>query len=62
MEAEHPRWGLIQSVVAKKHLTAGMEVLTHYGYTTEDKESFSWYWEAKEAINEERDNEKINVK
>ena len=62
MEAEHPRWGLIQSVVAQKDLKAGMEVFTHYGYT-EDKQTFpgdfSWYWKAKKAIDEERDKLKI---
>ena len=65
MEAEHPRWGLIQSVVAQQDLKAGMEVFTHYGYT-EDKQTFPgdfpWYWEAKKVLDEERDKLKIKVK
>ena len=56
MEAEHPRWGLIQSVVSQVELKAGAEVFTHYGYT-EDKRKFPgdfpWYWEAKEALDKE---------
>ena len=56
MEAEHPRWGLIQSVVSQVALKAGSEVFTHYGYP-EDKRKFPgdfpWYWEAKEALDKE---------
>ena len=66
MEAEHPRWGLIQSVVSQVALKAGSEVFTHYGYT-EDKRKFPgdfpWYWEAKEALDKEDElKEKENIK
>ena len=56
VEAEHPRWGLIQSVVSQQDLKAGSEVLTHYGYTEEDRKfpaDFPWYFEAKEALEKE---------
>ena len=56
MEAEHPRWGLIQSVVSQVELKAGSEVFTHYGYSEEKRKfpsDFPWYWEAKEALDQE---------
>ena len=57
-EAEHPRWGLIQSVVSQVDLRAGTEIFTHYGYT-EEKSNFPgdypWYWEVKKIFDEEEE-------
>ena len=56
MEAEHPRWGLILSVVSKVELKAGTEVFTHYGYAEDRRKfpaDFPWYWKAKEALDKE---------
>ncbi len=46
---EHPRWGFILSVMARRDIKKGEEIFTNYGYKT--KEDFPldypWYWEAK---------------
>ena len=53
-EAEHPRWGLIYSVVVQKDLKSGMEVFAYYGYTREDfPADHPWYWIAKDSEDHE---------
>ena len=57
MEVEHPRWGLIQGVVAHTDLKAGQEAFTYYGYTENSRKfpsDYPWYWEAKNKIKEEK--------
>lgn len=56
MEVEHPRWGLIQGVVAQVDLKAGSEIFTFYGYTENTRKfpfDYPWYWNAKRAIEKE---------
>ena len=48
LEIEHPRWGLIQSIVTTKEVKAGEELFLYYGY----KENlfpldFPWYFQQK---------------
>ena len=52
---EHPRWGLISSVVASKDIKAGEELYTNYGYrkAAEFPADFPWYWELKRNIEKE---------
>ena len=52
-ETEHPRWGLIQSVVSKQELTAETELFTYYGYKEDERkfpEDFPWYFEIKDGL------------
>ena len=46
---EHPRWGLIQSLIATRQIKAGEELYTNYGYSYTDEVPFDvpWYWELK---------------
>ena len=50
-ETEHPRWGIIQAVLAKRNIKIGEEILVHYGYS---KLPFPfdhpWYWDAYEEL------------
>ena len=60
-EAEHPRWGLIQSVVSEVDLQAGTEIFTHYGYSEEKSKfpsDYPWYWKAKKDLDEEEEKTK----
>ena len=52
---EHPRWGLISSVVTSKHIKSGEELYTNYGYKKffEFPADFPWYWEVKRNIEKE---------
>ena len=53
IETEHPRWGLIQSVVPTKALSAHTELFTYYGYGDEGglfPEDFPWYFELKKNL------------
>ena len=52
---DHPRWGIIQSVVATRNLKAGEELYGYYGYKTRDfPNDFPWYWELKMKVNKEQ--------
>ena len=45
---DHPRWGLIQSVVSTRYITAGEELYGYYGYKAGMfPDDFPWYWEQK---------------
>ena len=49
--AEHPRWGLIQSVSTKIDLKVGQELFTYYGYKKKSfPDDFPWYWEMKSKL------------
>ena len=51
---DHPRWGLIQSVVASRDIKAGEELFGHYGYERGKFPSdFPWYFELKNQIDKE---------
>ena len=53
IEVEHPRWGLIQSVMPQSDLTSGQELFTFYGYEKFPfPKDYPWYWEAKNSIGE----------
>jgi hypothetical protein len=52
---DHPRWGMIQSVVTRRDIKAGEELFGHYGYK---KAPFPtdhlWYHELEMKIAKER--------
>ena len=51
---DHPRWGLIQSLIATRNIKAGEELYAHYGYSTRNFPSdFPWYWELKMKVDKE---------
>ena len=51
---EHPRWGLIGAVNAKRDIKAGEELFTKYKYDRRPVPcDFPWYWEAKLALDKE---------
>ena len=53
---EHPRWGAIMGVVSTKHIKAGEELLTYYGYKPRKMpEDFPWYLELKRKVEEEEE-------
>ena len=53
---EHPRWGAIMGVVSTKHIKAGEELFTYYGYKPRKMpEDFPWYWELKRKEEEEEE-------
>lgn len=58
---DHPRWGIIQSVVTNRDLKAGEELFGHYGYK---KVAFPldrpWYHELERKIQKERRMESKN--
>ena len=52
---DHPRWGLIQSVVASRDIKAGEELFGYYGYPRGKFPSdFPWYFELKTQIEKEQ--------
>ena len=55
MEAEHPRWGLITSVVPVRDIKAGEELFTHYQYKDGKQfpEDHPWYFETELIIKRE---------
>ena len=58
-ECEHPRWGLISSIIPELNLKLGDELLAYYGYDNKDRiqqefpDDFPWYWEKKRQIEKE---------
>ena len=51
---EHPRWGAIMGVVTTRHVKAGEELFTYYGYRPASMPSdFPWYWELKKRVEQE---------
>ena len=51
---DHPRWGLIQSVLASRDIKAGEELFGYYGYERGMFPSdFPWYFELKNQIDKE---------
>ena len=52
---DHPRWGIIQSVVTNRDIKAGEELFGHYGYK---KAPFPldhpWYHDLQRKIQKER--------
>ena len=52
---DHPRWGLIQGVVATRNLKAGEELFAHYGYRNAVfPNDFPWYFELKTKVEKEQ--------
>ena len=52
---DHPRWGLIQSVLASRDIKAGEELFGYYGYERGMFPSdFPWYFELKSQIEKEQ--------
>ena len=50
---DHPRWGLIQSVVATRDIKTGEELFGYYGYNQNQAmfpNDFPWYFELKAKI------------
>ena len=59
-EAEHPRWGSINSVVPIKDLKVGEELFTYYDYESSPVQmefplDHPWYFAAKEVIDKEKE-------
>ena len=66
-EAEHPRWGSINSVVPQRDLKVGEELFTYYGYEDlpwqlEFPLDHPWYFAAKEVIDKEKEESKKKSK
>ena len=57
-EFEHPRWGAIIGVYAKKDIEAGEELFAYYGYSLGHNipNDHPWYWEAKRELEKEERN------
>ena len=52
---DHPRWGIIQGVVANRDLKAGEELFGYYGYTTSKfPDDFPWYYDLKAKVEKEK--------
>ena len=52
---DHPRWGLIQSVVTNRYIKAGEELYGYYGYKpSEFPTDHPWYFELERQIEKER--------
>ena len=52
---DHPRWGLIQGVVANRDIKAGEELFGYYGYKSQTfPEDFPWYYELKRKVEQEQ--------
>ena len=54
---DHPRWGLIQSLVVTRDIKAGEELLHDYGYEYPPLEfpfDFPWYWELKRKTDKQK--------
>ena len=52
---DHPRWGIIQSLVATRDIFAGEELYAYYTY--EEKPfplDFPWYFDLKRRIKKEQ--------
>ena len=54
METEHPRWGMIQSVITTRDIKAGEELFTDYGYKFSPfPDDYPWYWDTKLVLDKE---------
>ena len=54
---DHPRWGLIQGVVATRDIKAGEELFGFYGYNKNKAvfpNDFPWYFELKTKVEKEQ--------
>ena len=52
---DHPRWGLIQSVVASRDIKAGEELFGYYGYEINKfPDDIPWYHEQKIMFEKEQ--------
>lgn len=57
---ESPRWGVISSVMLYKDVKKGEELFTNYGYKTRSAfpSDFLWYWELKDKVDKEIEEQK----
>ena len=52
---DHPRWGLIQSVVASRDINVGEELFGYYGYQINKfPDDIPWYHEQKNMFEKEQ--------
>ena len=60
---DHPRWGMIQSVVTNRDIKAGEELFGHYGYKhSVFPADHLWYHELERKIEKEKRIESKNKK
>ena len=60
---DHPRWGMIQSVVTNRDIKAGEELFGHYGYKkSEFPTDHLWYHELERKIEKDKRMEAKNKK
>ena len=54
-EAEHPRWGICQSVITDFPVKANEEIFVNYGYKGQlpFPSDMPWYWNAKKKYETE---------
>ena len=52
---DHPRWGIIQGVVASRDIKAGEELFGYYGYKfAAFPDDFPWYHDLKAKVDKEK--------